>query len=125
MKAGDTFFLAGGAADRHLRVIISDPAIDPERVLFVSLTSYDLTKEDVCLLDVGDHPFVKHKTYVAYGDAREAPLGALIQLRNAGQLRPNEPVSLELLDRIRRGVSLSRAIKLKHVELMLDQRLLD
>ena len=40
MKAGDTFFLAGGAADRHLRVIISDPAIDPERVLFVSMTSY-------------------------------------------------------------------------------------
>lgn len=125
MKAGDTFFLAGGAADRHLRVVISDPAIDPERVLFVSLTSYDFTKEDVCLLDVGDHPFVKHKTCVAYGDAREAPLGALIQLRDAGQLRPNEPVSLGLLDRIRRGVSLSRAIKLKHVELMLDQRLLD
>jgi hypothetical protein len=125
MKAGDTFFLAGGAADRHLRVIISDPVIDPERVLFVSLTSYDLTKEDVCLLDVGDHPFVKHRTCVAYGDAREAPLGVLIQLLDAGQLRPNEPVSPRLLDRIRRGESLSRAIKLKHVEMMLDQRLLD
>jgi hypothetical protein len=62
MKAGDTFFLAGGAADRHLRVVISEPAIDPERVLFVSMTSYDITKEDVCLLDVGDHPFVKHKS---------------------------------------------------------------
>src|SRR5690242_17903142 len=107
MKAGDTFFLAGGAADRHLRVIISDPGIDPERVLFVSMTSYDITKEDVCLLEVGDHPFVKHRTCIAYGDAKEAPLEALIQLRDAGHLRPSEPVSPELLERIRRGISLS------------------
>jgi hypothetical protein len=125
MKAGDTFFLAGGAADRHLRVIISDPVIDPERVLFVSMTSYDVTKEDVCLLVVGDHPFVKHKTCIAYGDAREAPLEALIQLRDAGQIRPSVAVSPELLDRIRRGVSLSKGIKVKYLELMLDQGLLD
>src|SRR5262245_26999721 len=56
MKAGDTFFLTGGAADRHLRVIISDPAIDSERVLFVSMTSYDVTKEDVCLIHPGGAP---------------------------------------------------------------------
>ena len=125
MKAGDTFFLAGGAADRHLRVIISDPSIDPDRVLFVSMTSYDVTKEDVCLLDVGDHPFVQHKTCIAYADAREAPLEALIKLQDAGHLRPGDPISAELLQRIRRGVSLSRWIKLKHLELMLDQGLLD
>ncbi len=61
MKAGDTFFLAGGAADRHLRVIISDPSIDPQRVLFVSMTSYDVSKEDACLLNVADHPFVQSR----------------------------------------------------------------
>jgi hypothetical protein len=31
--AGDTFFLKGGAADRHLRGIISDPDINPDRVI--------------------------------------------------------------------------------------------
>jgi hypothetical protein len=125
MKAGDTFFLAGGAADRHLRVIISDPSIDPQRVLFVSMTSYDVSKEDACLLDVADHPFVQHETCIAYADAREAPLESLIKLRDAGHLRLGEPVSSELLDRIRRGVSVSRRIKLKFLELMLDQGLLD
>jgi hypothetical protein len=70
MKAGDTFFLAGGAADRHPRVIISDPAADSEHVIFVSLTSYDVTKESVCLLQVGDHPFIKHRSCIAYGDAK-------------------------------------------------------
>ena len=69
MNAGDTFFLKGGAADRHLRVIISDPDINPDRVIFVSVTSFDVTKEEACLLHVGDHPFVKHKSCIAYWSA--------------------------------------------------------
>ena len=125
MKAGETFFLAGGAADRHLRVIISDPEADSTRVLFVSITSYDVTKEDVCLLAVGEHPFVKHKSCIAYGSAMEAPLAKLLELLSAGQLRVREPVAKSLLDRIRRGVSLSRDIKQKYIDLMLDQGLLD
>ena len=69
------------------------------------MTSYDVTKEDVCLIHVGEHPFVKHKTCIAYGSAKEARLEALVQLRDTGYLQPAEPVSPELLDRIRRGVS--------------------
>ena len=125
MKAGDTFFLRGGAADRHLRVIISDPSVDPDRVIFISVTSYDATKEEVCLLYVGDHPFVTHKSCVAYWSAREASLQQLVQLRDGGQLRPGDPVSAELLVRIRRGESLSKDIKPKALDVRLDQGLLD
>ena len=57
MNPGDTFTLADRSVDSHLWIVVSDPAIDPERVLFVSMTSYDITKEKVCLLDVGDSPF--------------------------------------------------------------------
>jgi len=106
VQAGDPFFLAGGAADRHLRVIISDPTINPDRVIFASMTSYDVTKEEVCLLDVGDHAFVKRKTRIAYASAKEATLHDLLQLRDAGQLRPDIPVTSEILKRIRRGASL-------------------
>jgi hypothetical protein len=94
-------------------------------VLFVSITSYDVTKEDVCLLDVADHPFVKHKSCIAYGSAKDAPLAALLGLLSAGQLRISEPVSAGLLERIRRGVSLSRDIKQKYIDLMLEQDMLD
>ena len=125
MRPGETFFLAGGAADRHLRVVISDPSIDSELVLFVSMTSYDVTKENVCVFEVGNHPFVKHRSCIAYGTAKEAPLAALLRLLDAGQLRISEPMSASQLDRIRRGVSLSRDIKRKYLDLMLDQGLLD
>lgn len=125
MKAGETFFLGAKSADRHLWVIISDPTIDPHQVLFVSMTSHDVTKEDVCLIEAGEHPFVSHRTCIAYGDAREASLEALGRLRDAGLLRAAKPVSADLLDRIRQGVSLSRDIKLRYVELMESQGLLD
>jgi hypothetical protein len=55
----------------------------------------------------------------------EAPLAKLLELLSAGQLRVREPVAKSLLDRIRRGVSLSRDIKQKYIDLMLDQGLLD
>jgi hypothetical protein len=86
MKAGDTFTLKDKSADSHLWVIVSDPAVDAERVLFVSMTSYDLTKEKVCLLDFGDHPFVKRRTCIAYDFAKVAPLQALVTLRDQGHL---------------------------------------
>jgi hypothetical protein len=34
VKSGDAFFLKGGAVDLYRRVIISDPATDPDRVMF-------------------------------------------------------------------------------------------
>jgi hypothetical protein len=70
MQAGDTFYLPDKAADGHLWVVISEPAKNPDRILLVSMTSYDV-------------------------------------------------------ERIRRGVSLSRRIDLEHIELMEEQELLD
>jgi hypothetical protein len=46
-------------------------------------------------------------------------------LRDSGYLKMQEPVSPELLQRIRRGVSLSKRIELEHIELMEEQELLD
>ncbi len=125
MKAGDTFTLKDKAVDSHLWVIVSEPAIDAERVLFVSMTSYDVTKEKVCLLDVGDHPFIKHRTCIAYDFAKVAPLKVLLALRDQGLLSMVQPVSEELLERIRLGISLSRRINVEYVVLMIDQALLD
>ena len=86
MRAGDTFFLKKVAADKHLWVIISDPESYLDQVLFVSMTSYDITKEDVCLINQGEHPFVRHKTCIDYSDARHATSDQLEKLLTAKQI---------------------------------------
>jgi hypothetical protein len=89
------------------------------------MTTYDVTKEKVCLLDVGDHPFIKHKTCIAYDFAKAAPLKALLAFRDQGHLSIGQPVSVELLGRICQGISLSRRINVEYLMLMIDQGLLD
>ena len=125
MEAGETFYLPDKAADGHLWIVISDPAKDSDRVLLVSMTTYDVDKEDVCLIEAGEHPKVKHKTCICYKPARATSLANLNRLRDSGYIEMQEPVSADLLQRIRRGAALSRRIELEHLELMEEQELLD
>ena len=89
------------------------------------MTSYDVSKESACLIGAGEHPKVTHKTCISYKPARQTSLEKLDLLRDSGYLKMQEPVSPELLQRIRRGVSLSKRIELEHIELMEEQELLD
>jgi hypothetical protein len=125
MEAGDTFYLPDKSADGHLWIVISEPGKNPNRVLLVSMTSYDVSKEDACLIGAGEHPKVTHKTCISYKPARQTSLEKLDRLRDSGYLKMQEPVSPELLQRVRRGVSLSKRIELEHLELMEEQELLD
>src|ERR1017187_5907056 len=125
MEAGDTFYLPDKSADGHLWIVVSDPGRNPNRVLLVSMTSYDVSKEVACLIDAGEHPKVIHKTCISYKPTRQTSLENLDSLRDSGSLKMQEPVSPELLQRIRRGVSYSRRIDLEHIELMEEQELLD
>jgi hypothetical protein len=125
VKAGDAFFLKDRAVDTHLWVVISDPEEDAQRVVLVSVTTCEPHKEAVCLLDVGDHPTVSHKSCIAYNEARMTTLGTLIALRDAGHLSLQPPVSEELLTRIRAGVSQSTRIKYKFIEILLDQEVIE
>jgi len=125
VKAGDTFFIADRGVDSHLWVIVSEPENDAERVVLVSMTTYESYKEDVCILDVGDHPRITHKTCIAYNEARMTSLENLIQLRDGARLKLQAPVSEAVLKRIRDGISRSTKIKYKFVELLLDQGVIE
>jgi hypothetical protein len=102
-------------------VVISDPDRDPMRVVMVSRTTYEDYKEKVCLLDVGDHPNISHKTCIAYNEARMTALERLNTLIGGGHLSLQPPVSEEVLRRIRAGVSKSTKIHYKYIEILLDQ----
>jgi hypothetical protein len=125
LKAGDTFYVLDRAVDTHLGVVISDPEKCAERVVMVSMTTHEDYKEDVCLLDAGDHPKISHKTCIAYNEARMTSLGRFTRLRDDGHLSIQPPVSDKVLSRIREGVSKSKMIKYKYVELLIDQGVIE
>jgi hypothetical protein len=103
VSAGDTFLVV--APFNHLYVVCSDPAADPVQVLIVNFTTFRPKEETCCIVTPGEHAFIRHRSCVRYKDARIVPVKSLIALLDSAQMSRREPVSKELLARIRGGAS--------------------
>ncbi|MEX2120191.1 MAG: hypothetical protein WD847_11405 [Pirellulales bacterium] len=126
MEIGDAFLLEDSKIDPHLWVVISDPGKDDEQVVIVNLTSHDSPeKDDSCILDPGDHPWVRHKTSVRYRDARVASERDLDKLVKKRKLKPQNPVSNETLGKILAGAQMSPHFPLRPRRILQDQDLLE
>jgi hypothetical protein len=101
MNAGDTFIPA--KPYDHLYMVISDPALDSEQVVMVNFTTHAPEEEQVCIAMPGEHPYLTVKSAVRYKDARIATVAQIEKLTQSGKLRPQHPLSLELLQRMRDG----------------------
>lgn len=106
MNAGDAYLLAD--VDIHLWVVISDPLLDPIKVVSVNLTTWKPYHDQACVLTGGEHPWVKHKTCVNYREARIASDEDLETLKAHQLLIPQQPFSQELLELLRSRVMDSR-----------------
>jgi hypothetical protein len=125
MNAGDTFFIRGEEPVEHLWVIVSDPEIDAQKVLIVHITTFEEYKEDVCLLDVGDHPRIQHPTCIAYDQSRVTSLAKLHELSTNRQIVFQAPMHPKILERIRSGANDSQRIHHKHLAILEDQGLIE
>ncbi|MFO0807516.1 MAG: hypothetical protein U0746_02740 [Gemmataceae bacterium] len=125
MRAGDTFLASNPALENHLWVVISNPDADPDRVLCVSLTTAAAHKEDACLVQPGEHPWVTHLTCVAYDKAKAVRLDDLFRLKDSGTIVKKDPVSPELLQRIREKSLDSIDLPMEFADLLADQGLID
>jgi len=109
MEAGDCFTLTN--VDDHFWIIISDPKQNTDRVLFVSFTTWDERKDPACMVGRGEHEWVTHESCIAYYYTKEAKLSQLLSLKDSGALKPQKPVSKELLKRIWLGAVASDDFK--------------
>jgi len=106
MKTGDTFLFEDGSDD-HLWMVISDTAADAERVVIVKFLSWQPHYDQSCVLDGGEHPFVKHATCVDFPGAKVPTLAQLELLERQGMLKHKAPLSARLLQQIRNAVAAS------------------
>jgi len=108
MRAGDTFTFADRQIDDHLWVVVSDPMLDvADPVVIVNLTSYHQGKDSSCLLQPGDHPFVRHLTAVYYAGAMNVLNAKLEGLADDGRIVLQGPLTPAVLDRVRQGAAVS------------------
>jgi hypothetical protein len=127
LKAGDAFLLQqqGASIDSHFWFILSDPDQDADNVLIVNLTSWRPDKDQACVLGTNHHPYIQHDTCVNYGGAKVVSLAQLNTLKDSGLLVQQPPLTAGLLKLVRERVSHSTTMKLKHVEILEQQGLVE
>ena len=123
MQSGDTFLFEDGRDD-HLWMVISDTAQDPEHLVVVRFLSWQEYYDQACVLDAGDHPFIKHPTCVDFPSAAFASNALLESLRVEGKIKVRQPLPTLTLEKIR-AATLDSDIRQKFVLFLGQQKLVD
>ncbi|EIV5803169.1 TPA: hypothetical protein RFY33_003298 [Klebsiella aerogenes] len=111
-----TILLLSGSKE-HIYFICNDPVFYPKLVketfLAVNLTSIsDAFEPDrTCILDVGDHPFVRHPSYIFYRRAEIFGAETVTNRITAGDIRVHQPCEDITFQRILDGFSVSPHVK--------------
>lgn len=97
--------------------MILGPVAVPDRgsvphVAMVSFTTIrpDIPHDGACVVQAGEHPFIRHPSYAYYRDVRLEPLPHVLQMVQGAVWQPHEPCSPQLLQRLQRGVCASRLV---------------
>ena len=94
---------------RHIWVIISDPAENESRFVFVNLTTLtDNCIDDVCILQNEDYiPFLTQPTTVAYSRHKIGDVESMEMLVNVGQFHSMPPLPPDTLQKIINGAHIT------------------
>lgn len=100
---GDAFY--GGRelhGDDHLWIVINDPAAHGGKALIVNITSLKGAFVDMtCVVEKGEHAFVRHRSYVRFNGSRVADATDLDEAERKGLIRRRDSASAALLEKIR------------------------
>lgn len=113
-QAGATLLMPSGPAGEHLFIVLCDPrpftgyGTNPCIVL-VNLSSIreGIHHDATCVLELGEHVFVKRASFVEYRRARIEQVTHVTKMVEQGLFKPQEPMSHEILGRVLEGLTRS------------------
>lgn len=105
--------------------MVSDPEQDATRVLCVSFTSHTVAKDPTCIVQPSEFPLLDHASSIAYFDVKVASVAALEAGIQSSLIQKRTPVSDALLRRIRDGFNATRDTKFEHIQVLIDQGLIE
>lgn len=105
VSVGDTFIARYPEDKQHLFFVIFDVADRcPELYICAMLSSWKEGSrfcDSACIIVEGEHPFVRHKSYIAYAETMILTRDDMERLIEEKKFIAKEPASPELIKRIR------------------------
>ncbi len=100
-----TMLVPSGPTD-HLFIVCNDTC-ELGLNLLVNISSVFERCDKTCILDVGDHPFVKRPSFVFYARAGIYRATALRHGFESGKIRPKDDLSEQVFIRVANGITVS------------------
>lgn len=110
-----------GDDTKHLYIVLTNPHSNiffpEEHCLIVNITSIrdGVDFDDSCVLSIGDHPFIRHDSYVLYARSRLEKASDLEALIQQEKLKKKENLTQEVFERVCIGLTESDHAKPAHV----------
>lgn len=103
---------------KHLFICLTDCYGAEKETLIVSASTFrpNLPADSACKLFAGDHPFLKHESYVDYGSARIITADKLMNGVRLNTFIPKEPLKTDVFAHVCRGLEQSPMTAPKHLE---------
>ena len=97
---------------RHLKIVLSEPNRD-KLVVVVTVTSLREAKwkDTSCVLREGDHPFIRHDSFVAFSKAQVVPALEILRKLHSGELVRKEELEPAVFDRVLAAAKASRRMR--------------
>lgn len=120
-----TLLMASGPAHepdrKHLFILLTDPHVYQQGKPCVLMTSVSTVKSGLphdgsCYLYPGDHPFIRHKSYVSYRHTSIVEVEKLLKGVKERVLVPYPPLDIDLFPRVLKGFEESREVAPKFVD---------
>ncbi len=97
-------FVLFGVPKPHFWIVLTDPVGDPPAVIAVMLVSEKAHTEKTLVLDVGDHPWIDHRTAVDFGSAQRWLVDSMIRASAKSHCGMEADASPKLLEQVRQGL---------------------
>ncbi|MDQ3330435.1 MAG: hypothetical protein M3552_07260 [Planctomycetota bacterium] len=108
----------------HLWFVISSVKQNPDELLIVNVTSRHRLSDTSCILNVGDHEFIKNESCIAYYKAATISLASLVAAHSNHDISIWERADTELLDKLLEGARTTKFLKTKYKDMLQDQRII-
>jgi len=120
---GDAFVRRAGKDGHHLWVVVSNPFQNDREVLILNLTSIRNSPFDdlSCVFDAGDHPWIRHPTFVNYYRSEVHSDRYLDNLVKSGAAKLWNPFIQPQLQRIWTGAGATLNMIGDHLQILKDQ----
>ena len=112
LSAGCGFFVPSGPKGDHLFFCVLGPIVidGVECILSVPICTAEGRYDASCVLEEGEHSFIKHKSYVSYAQARVDRVSVVKDHLDSEYFRVAEPASVELSGKILAGLRACRRV---------------